>query len=76
MREVDEKISTAKVEMRKLPLQEKVTKNAEIKRLQQEVQTLHEQEQSREVEVETHQSEAKRITDFIQLVQQILQGIV
>ena len=36
-READEKISTAKAKMKKLPLQEKVTKNAEIKRLQQEV---------------------------------------
>ena len=35
VREADEKISAAKVEMRKLPLQKKVTKNAKIKRLQQ-----------------------------------------
>ena len=32
-READEKISTAKAKMRKLPLQQKVTKNLEIKRL-------------------------------------------
>ena len=53
-READEKISAAKAEMRKLPLQQKVVKNAEIMRLQQELQTLREQENAREVEVETH----------------------
>ena len=41
-READEKINTAKAKMKKLVLQQKVTKNVEIKRLQQEVQTLHE----------------------------------
>ena len=40
--------------MRKLPLQQKVVKNAEIKRLQQELQTLREQEKDLEVKVETH----------------------
>ena len=41
-READEKISAAKAEMRNLPLQQKVVKNAEIKRLYQELQTLQE----------------------------------
>ena len=41
--ETDECITAVKVEMRKLPLQQKVIKNAEIKSLQQEVQTLCEQ---------------------------------
>ena len=51
----DEKISAAKPKMRKLPLQQKVIKNVEIKRLQQEMQTLCEQEKSREAEVEAFQ---------------------
>ena len=37
VREVDEKISAAKAEMKKLSLQEKVTKSMEIKRLQQKL---------------------------------------
>ena len=40
--EIDEHITAAKVDMWKMPLQQKVIKHAEIKNLQQEVQTLHE----------------------------------
>ena len=52
IREADEHISAVKLEMRKLPLQQKVIKNVEIKSLQQEVQTLCEQEKAMEAEVE------------------------
>ena len=55
--------------MRKIPLQQKVIKNADIKILQQEVQTLREQEKAREVEVEAFQSEAEQLTWHIQSVQ-------
>ena len=47
----------AKAEMKKLSLQEKVTKIVEIKQLQQEVQDLWDQEGTRNEEVEVHQSE-------------------
>ena len=50
--DVDEKISATKVEMWKLPLQQKVIKNVEIKRLQQEMQTFCEKEKYRKAKVE------------------------
>ena len=40
------------------------------------MKTLHECEEAREFEVETHQLEAKWIIDLIQPVQQKIQGIV
>ena len=52
IRKADERITAAKVDMRKLPLQQKVNKHVEIKTLQQEVQTLREQETAREAQVE------------------------
>ena len=39
--------------------------NEEIKKLQKEVQDLHEQEQTREVKVEAHQSEVVQTTNLI-----------
>ena len=57
--EENESINAAKTKMWKLPLQQKVINNAEIKSLQQEVQTLHEQEKSSEAEVEAFQLEAE-----------------
>ena len=62
--------------MRKLPLQQKVTKNVEIKRLQKEVHTLREQERAREDEVEKQKSKSKWLTDFIHIIQQKIQGMV
>ena len=62
--------------MWKLPLQQKVIKNAEVKSLQQEVQTLRDQEKAREAEVEGFHSEAKNLTDHIQLMQQKLQSLL
>ena len=56
IREVDECITAAKVDMRKLPLQQKVLKHVEIKNLQQEVYTLCEQEKAREAKVEEFQT--------------------
>ena len=50
--EVDHPIIVAKVDMQKLPLQQKVIKHAEIKSIQQEFQTLHDQEKAREAKVE------------------------
>ena len=47
-----------KAYMKNLPFKEKVTKMDEIKQLEQEFQALHDQEQTREAEVEAHQSEA------------------
>ena len=55
--------------MKKLPFQDKVTKMEEIKQLQHEVQALLDQERTREVEVEAHQSEAVRLTVLIHHVQ-------
>ena len=61
--------------MWKLPLQQKVIKNVEIKILQQEVQALCEQEKYKEAAVEALQSEVEQLTG-IQLVQQKIQSIV
>ena len=47
-----EKVAAEKVEMNKLSFQEKVTKMAEIKQLQQEFQDLCEQERTREINME------------------------
>ena len=64
-RQAEEKIIATKVEMKKLPFQEKVMKMVEIKQLQQEVQALCDQEWTREAEVEAHQSEAVQLTGLI-----------
>ena len=61
IRKIDERITTAKVDMRKLPLQQKVIKNAEIKSIQQEVQTLREQEKSREPRLRNSSSKHKSL---------------
>ena len=47
-----------------------------MKSLQQEVQTLHEQEKAREAMVEGFQSEEEQITEHIQSVQQKIQSIL
>ena len=62
--------------MKKLPFKEKVIKMVEIKRLQQEVHDLHDEEWTREAKVETHQSKFERLIDLIHPVQQKLQGLV
>ena len=68
-----DKIIVVKEEMKKIPFQEKVSKMAEIKQLQQELQALHEQERTREAEVETHQLEATWLVGLIHPMQQKLQ---
>ena len=76
IRDVDERITAAKVDMRKQCLHQKVIKHAEIKNLQQEVETLHKQEKAREAKVEEFQMEAEKLTDDIQPMQHKLQGIL
>ena len=61
--------------MKKLSFKEKVMNMAQMKQLQQEVQALCDQEQTREADVEAHQSKATQITALIQLVPQKLQHI-
>ena len=72
----NEKIIVVKTEMKKFPLKDKVTKMAEIKQLQQEVQALCDQERTREAEMEERQLEAVQLTLLIQHVHQKLQHIM
>ena len=69
IREIDERINAMKVDMRKLSLQQKVIKNAEIKILHQEVQTLHAQEKAREAKLEGFQLEVENLIEHIQAMQ-------
>ena len=50
----DEKITATKAEMKKPSFKYKVTKMAEIKKLQEEVQDLHDQKRTRNEEVVAH----------------------
>ena len=65
MHKAKEKITAEKAEMKKLSFQEKVTKMVEVKQLQQEVQALCDQERTREMEVEAHQSKVAWLTGLI-----------
>ena len=58
VQKVEEKITAAKEEMKKLLFKEKVMRMVEIKQLQQEFQDLCDQANTREVQVEAHHSEA------------------
>ena len=73
--QVNQKITIVKEEMKKLSLQENVTKMDEMKQLQQEAQAIHDRECTRNDEMETYQSKAVRVTGLIQPVQQKLQHI-
>ena len=61
--------------MKKLSLQENVTKMDEMKQLQQEAQALHDCERTRNEEMETYQSKAVWVAGLIHPVQQKLQHI-
>ena len=61
--------------MKNLLIKEKIAKVVELKKLQQQVKTLRNQEQKINEEVMTQQIDAKRVTGLIQHVQQKLQLI-
>ena len=63
--QADHKITTGKAEMKKLSLQENVTKMAKIKQLQQEAQALCDRERTRNEEVETYQSKVVWVIGLI-----------
>ena len=50
----DLKITTVKVDMKKLPIKERSVKVSNLNQLQQEVKTLHDQEQKRNDEIIEH----------------------
>ena len=65
----DEKITTAKAEMKKLSLKEKVKKMVDTKQLQQEVKFVCDEEYKRNNEIIEHQSEEKRVIGLLHPIQ-------
>ena len=65
LRTVETNVTQLKNEMKKLPLAEKMDKETEKKKLQQQVTMLHTQQQQRADKVEELQEEDERVTGII-----------
>ena len=66
------KIVMVMADMKKMPLKEKITKVSELKQLQQEVQTLYDQERKINDEFTTKQTKVEWVTRLFHPVQQKL----
>ena len=66
----DLQVLVVKVEIKKFPTNEKITKGAELKKLQDKARTLHDQEIMHNKETTEKQAEDERVTGIIHPIQQ------